>query len=73
MRFRHKSPLQRMLETASNSLHAVSDMKPGLPAMGSGDARRTGLIAAGSLAGLTAGSAVISSFRRRSERAQDDS
>ena len=44
-----------------------------LPGVSSGKALKTGLIAAGGLAGLTAGSAGISSLRRRKEGARDDS
>lgn len=62
-------PGQRLLETVSHSL----GKKPGLSDLGSTKARKAGLIAAGSVAGLTAGSAGISSLRRRSERARDDS
>jgi hypothetical protein len=39
----------------------------------SGRTRKAGLIAAGSVAGLTAGSAAISSLRRRHDSAGDDS
>jgi hypothetical protein len=51
-----KSRLQRALDS-------------GLPDIGSGKGRKAGLIAAGSLAGLTAASAGISSLRRQRERA----
>jgi len=42
-------------------------------AVRSGKAVKTGLIAAGSFAGLTAGSAVISSLRHRTGRGRDHS
>jgi hypothetical protein len=71
--FNRKSPLQRLLETVNDSLDAsTSGIKSRLP---SGDSAKTltaGLIAAGSLAGLTAASAGISSLRRRSEGARDE-
>ena len=44
-----------------------------LPRIGSTKARKAGLIAAGSVAGLTATSAGISSLRRRSERTRAES
>jgi hypothetical protein len=64
-----KSSGRRLVESIGHSL----PKRPGLPKLGSGKARKAGLIAAGSFAGLTAGSAGISSLRRRSERARDDS
>jgi hypothetical protein len=71
--FNRKSQLQRLLETVNDSLDAsTSGVKSRLP---SGDSAKTltaGLIAAGSLAGLTAASAGISSLRRRSEGARDE-
>jgi hypothetical protein len=71
--FNRKSPLQRLLDTVNDSLDAsTSGIKSRLP---SGDSAKTltaGLIAAGSLAGLTAASAGISSLRRRSEGARDE-
>jgi hypothetical protein len=63
--FRRKSTLQRLLDTVGDSLDKATDVKPNLPDVDSGQARKAGLIAAGSLAGLTAGSAAISSLRRR--------
>lgn len=59
---------QRLVDTVTGSLSA-----PGFKRLGSGKARKAGLIAAGSVAGLTAGSAGISSLRRRSERTNEDS
>lgn len=64
-----KGPGQRLVDTVSHSL----GKKPAILNLGSTNARKAGLIAAGSFAGLTAGSAGISSLRRRSERARDDS
>jgi hypothetical protein len=84
-----KSQLQRLLDTLTDSLDAPSGMRLGLPSgirsglpnrikldlpsVDSGKALKAGLIAAGGLAGLTAGSAGISSLRRRTEGARDDS
>lgn len=88
-----KSTLQRLLETASESLDAASAIKAGLPdGLSSGKALKSGLpsgkslkaawsdgnvlkagVIAGGLAGLTAGSAGISSLRRRKEGAAGDS
>jgi hypothetical protein len=78
--FNRKSRLQRFLETVNDSLEALSAGAAG--SVGSGKAlkdvvpkdkaRKAGLIAGG-LAGLTAGSAGISSLRRRMEGASDDS
>ena len=78
--FHRKSKFDRLLETVNDSLEGVA----GLAASGAGSgkalkdalpkdkARKAGLIAGG-LAGLTAGSAGISSLRRRLEGARDDS
>jgi hypothetical protein len=63
-----RSTGQRMRESLVRS---VTPSK--LPRLGSSKARKAGLIAAGSVAGLTAGSAGISSLRRRSERSREDS
>ena len=69
-----KSQLERFVDTVSDSLEDVpSGIKSGLPSVGTGRALKTGLIAAGGLAGLTAASAGISSLRRRGEGASDDS
>lgn len=72
--FNRRSPLQRLLETVNDSLDAsTSGMKSRLPSGDSAKTLKAGLIAAGSLAALTAGSAGISSLRRRSEGARDHS
>jgi len=65
---RGKSTGQKMLDSLTRSVTPSR-----LPRIGSSKARKAGLIAAGSVAGLTAGSAGISSLRRRSERAREDS
>ncbi|WCB93792.1 hypothetical protein DSM104299_02508 [Baekduia alba] len=72
--FRHKSPLRRLGDSVSDQLSdAASRVKPDLHAISSGKAVKTGLITAGSVAGLTAGSAAISSLRHRTGRERDDS
>ena len=69
--FNRKSQLQRLLETVNDTLDPSSWKSVELP--GSGKALKTGLIAAGGVAGLTAASAGISSIRRRAEGARRDS
>jgi hypothetical protein len=64
--FSRKSQSERLLETVNDSLDALSD------GLTKSRIMRGGLVAAG-LAGLTAGSAAISSLRRRKEAASDDS
>jgi hypothetical protein len=81
--FNRKSQLQRLLENLNDSLDALSGIKFDTPgggragkalkgALPNDKARKAGWIAGG-LAGLTAGSAGISSLRRRQEGARDDS
>ena len=67
-----KSQLQRLLESVGDSLDVPSGVKK-LPDGGSGKALKAGLLTAGGLAALTAGSAGISSLRRRREGAGHDS
>ena len=67
---RKKSTTQRLIDSVTSSLGS-STLK--ISHLGSSKARKAGLIAAGSVAGLTAGSAGISSLRRRSKRAREDS
>jgi hypothetical protein len=69
--FNRKSQLQRFLETVEDTLDPSTWKNVELP--GSAKALKTGLIAAGGVAGLTAASAGISSIRRRSEGAGRDS
>ena len=64
--FSRKSQSERLLETVNDSLDALSD------GLTKSRILKGGLVA-GSLAGLTAGSAAISSLRRRKEAASDDS
>ena len=72
--FRRKSTLQRFVDSVGDQLGDVaSHAKPDLHGMGSNKAVKTGLITAGSVAGLTAGSAAISSLRHRTDRERDDS
>jgi hypothetical protein len=67
-----KNQLQRVVEAVGDSLDLSSEVEA-LRRVGSGRALKTGLLAAGGLAGLTAGSAGISSLRRQREEAQGDS
>jgi hypothetical protein len=72
--FKRKSRLQRLLATVEDSFAAPIAKRLRLPARPSGKTAKAGLVAAGGLTGLTAGSAGISSLRRaRSEEAEDDS
>lgn len=72
--FRHKSTLRRLVDSVSDQIgSATSHVTPDLHAMNSGKAVKTGLITAGSVAGLTAGSAAISSLRHRMDRERGDS
>jgi hypothetical protein len=71
--FRRKSTLQRFLDTVGDQLEAASGVKPELPDVSSRKGVKTGLIAAGSVAGLTAASTAISSLRHRNDRRRDGS
>ena len=71
--FSRKSTLQRVLDTIGDQFEAAGAVKPDLPDVSSHKTVRTGLIAAGSVAGLTAASAGISSLRNRIDRGRDDS
>jgi hypothetical protein len=70
MRLRKKSRMERMLQTLGDALDAATDAKLSAPDVSSSKTRRAGLIAAASAVGLTAGSAGISSLRRRSGSAR---
>jgi hypothetical protein len=61
--FTRKSEPEELLETVNESLHALSGSST------KGKVMKVGLIAV-SLVGLTAGSAAISSLRRRTEGAK---
>lgn len=67
-----KSKVQRFLDKFNDLLDAPSGTKFSLPSVGPDNARKAGLIA-GALTALTAGSAGISSLRRRNEGARGDS
>jgi hypothetical protein len=71
--FTRKSTLQRFVDSVSDQLEAATGISPDLRDVSSRKPVKTGLIAAGGLAGLTAGSAVISSLRHRVDRGRDDS
>ena len=74
--FKRKSRPQRLLAAVTHALPRPIGRKrdlPGLPDRPSDKAVKTGLITAGGLTGLMAGSAGISSLRRRIEGAGDDS
>ncbi|HYV16437.1 MAG TPA: hypothetical protein VE972_10490 [Conexibacter sp.] len=64
--FKRKSRRQRLLETVKDSLRIR------LPGRPSDKTVKIGAIAAGGLTGLTAGSAGISSLRRRIEGEEED-
>ena len=69
-----KTPLQRFLDSVNDTLDVPDGLRFDLPGGGGpGKALKVGLIAVGGLAGLTAGSAGISSLRQHKERARDDS
>jgi hypothetical protein len=61
--FKKKTRLQRLLGSVTDAVD--------MPNVGSGKPLKTGLIAAGALAALTAGSAGISSLRRHSDGTTD--
>jgi hypothetical protein len=79
--FNRKSKFERLLESVNDSLETMTGLAAA-SGVGSGKAlkdalpkdkaRKAGLIAGG-VAGLTAGSAGVSSLRRRLEGARDDS
>lgn len=69
--FRHKSMLQRFVDSVGDQVGgAASHVTPDLHAIKPGKAVRTGLI---TVAGLTAGSAAISSLRQRMDQERGDS
>lgn len=70
---KRKSRMQRLRATVEDSVAAPIGKRLGLPARPSEKTVKAGLIAAGGLTGLTAGSAGISALRRRSEGAEDAS
>lgn len=70
---RRKSRPKRLLATVQDALAAPFSKRIGLPVRPSDKTVKVGLIAAGGLTGLTAGSAGVSALRRRSEGAEDAS
>ncbi len=68
-----KTPLQRFLDSVNDTLDVPDGLRFDLPGRGPGKVLKVGLIAVGGLAGLTAGSAGISSLRHHKEGARDDS
>jgi hypothetical protein len=68
-----KTPLQRFLDSVNDTLDVPDGLRFDLPGGSTGRALKAGLIAFGGLAGLTAGSAGISSLRDHREGARDDS
>ena len=81
--FNRKSQSERLLEKVNASLEVATRIKSELPSgaevgkalsgvVPKGTALKAGLLAGG-LAGLTAGSAAVSSLRTRKEGARDDS
>jgi hypothetical protein len=70
--FSRKTTVQRLVDTVSDQMDAARRATPS-PAIDSHKAVKTGLIAAGSVAGLTAGSAAITSLRHRIDRDHGDS
>jgi hypothetical protein len=71
--FRRKSTIQRFLDTVGDQLAGLAEATPDLPDGRPRKAVKTGLIAAGSVAGLTAASAGISSLRDRIDRGRGGS
>lgn len=69
---KRKSQTQRILESVTDSLVVPNAVKHNVPRVAVDSARKAGLIA-GTLAGLTAGSASVSALRRRNEGARDNS
>ena len=67
-----KSRCSGFAKTVNDSLEMPSGIKSRVPEVGSGKAVKNGLIAAGGLAALTAGSAGISSLRRQWEGATEE-
>jgi hypothetical protein len=67
-----KSQLRRFVDQVNDSLDVRGGLTSRLPGVGTDGARKAGLVA-GTLAGLTAGSAGISLLRRRTEGARDNS
>ena len=71
--FSKKNQLQRLLETVEDSFDGPTRAEVRRRGVRPGKALKASLFAAGGLAALTAGSAGITSLRRRMEGARDDS
>jgi hypothetical protein len=72
--FRRKSTLRRLVDSVSDQVGDVaSHVTPDLHSMKPGKGVKKGLITAGGVAGLTVGSAAISSMRQRKDRERSDS
>lgn len=72
--FRRKSTVERLVDTVGDALDVSGSVKKAsVPGGGAGKALKAGLITAGGVVGLTAGSAGISAIRRRMEGARDGS
>lgn len=71
--FSKKNQLQRLLETVEDSFDGPTNAEGRRRGVRPGKALKASLFAAGGLAALTAGSAGITSLRRRMEGARDDS
>jgi len=71
--FNRKSTPQRIVETVEDAISKPIGRKVRLPDPPSGKAMRTGLLALAGAMGVTAGSAGLSSLRRRGEASQDGS
>ena len=63
--FNRKNQFERLVDAIDDALGELPGELKGLPKGGSGKALKAGLITAGGLVGLAAGSAGISSLRRR--------
>ena len=63
--FKRKSAPQRLMETVEDAIAKPIGGKLKLPDMPAGKTARTGLLALAGAMGLTAGSAGVSSLRRR--------
>jgi hypothetical protein len=70
---KRKSAPQRLVESVEDAISKPMGRKVKLPDPPSGKAARVGLLAVGGAMGLTAGSAGISSLRRRAEASKDGS
>jgi hypothetical protein len=71
--FNHKSAPQRLVESVEDAISKPMGRKVKLPDPPSGKAMRTGLLALAGAMGVTAGSAGISSLRRRVEASKGGS